>query len=54
MLTSTQCYKGVNIIRLLAFLVIRCQFNFVWAIQAVVIRVTDIRFLEKDHSLSLQ
>ena len=35
-------------------LVIRSHFISIWAIQAVVIRGTDIFFIEKDHSLSLQ
>jgi len=46
-LSSTRCYKGVKITRLLSLISIG-------AIWAVVIRVTDIRFVEKDLSLSLQ
>ena len=35
-------------------LVIRIHFISIYAIRAVAIQVTNIRFLEKDHSLSLQ
>jgi len=35
-------------------LVIRSHFISIWAIWAIVIRVTDIQFVEKNHSLSLQ
>jgi len=49
----TQCYKGVNITRLLS-LIIRSHFISIWANWAVAIRVTDIHFVEKDHSLLLQ
>jgi len=34
-------------------LVNRSHFISIWAIRAVVIRVTDIQFVEKDHSLSM-
>ena len=41
--------QGVKITRF-QVLIIRSHFISIWA---VVIRVTDIRFVEKDHSLSL-
>ena len=35
-------------------LVIRPHFVSIWPIWAIVIRMIDIPFVEKDHSLSLQ
>jgi len=55
-LSSIRCYEGVKIIKLLS-LVVRFHFISIWAIRAIraaVFRVTDILFVDKDNSLSLQ
>ena len=52
-LSSIRCYEGVKIIKLLS-LVVRFHFISIWAIRAAVFRVTDILFVDKDNSLSLQ
>jgi len=46
-LSSTRCYEGVKVIKLQSFNS-KTPFLSIWAIQAVVIRVTHIHFLEKD------
>ena len=46
--------KNIEIGYQSAVLLIRSHYISIWPIWAVVIRVTDIRFVEKDHSLSPQ